>query len=116
MSAGNIAAIGAGVAAVGAGAYYFLGQKGKQRQRKAKVWMIEMEMEIGKKLKKVKSVTDPLYHSAVDALAQTYSKQYKEYACEINAFATKLKDEWKNTRRKARHVIKKTKPAAKKSS
>jgi hypothetical protein len=102
ISVGSAAAIGAGVAAVGAGAYYFLGPKGKQHRGKAKVWMTEMETEVQKKLKKAKSVTQPLYQDAIDALSATYSKRYKEHASEINAFAKKLKGEWKNTRNKIR--------------
>ncbi len=115
MSVGKVAAIGAGVAAMGAGAYYLFGPKGKQHQKKAKVWMAEMKMEVQKKLKKVKSVTEPLYQNAVDAMAATYSKQYKEYAGEINAFAKKLKGEWKNVQHKVRPVMKKVKSTVKKA-
>lgn len=109
MSVGNIATIGAGAAAVGAGAYYFLGPKGKQHRGKTKAWMVEIEKEIEKKLKKAKNVTELFYHGAVDNVVEAYGKQYKEYAGEINAFAKKIKDEWKSMRPKARPVIKKTK-------
>lgn len=102
MSAGKIVAIGAGVAAVGAGAYYFLGPKGKQHREKAKVWMTKMETDIEKKLQKTKSVTQPLYREAVDTIATTYSKRYKEHAPEIKALAKKLKAGWKSTRNKIR--------------
>jgi uncharacterized protein HemX len=102
MSAGTAVAIGAGVAAVGAGAYYFLGPKGKQHRGKAKAWMTEMETDVEKKLKKAKSVTQPLYRDAVDTVAATYSKRYKEYAPEIKALAKKLKGEWKRTRNRIR--------------
>lgn len=109
MSAGKAAAIGMGVAAVGAGAYYFLGPKGKQHQKKTKVWMVNMETEVEKRLKKAKVVTQPLYQEAIDALATAYSKRYKEHANEINAFAKKLKGEWKNVQRTARPTVKKAK-------
>ncbi|MFA5996459.1 MAG: hypothetical protein WC790_01925 [Candidatus Paceibacterota bacterium] len=102
MSAGTAAAIGVGVAAVGAGAYYFLGPKGKQHREKAEVWMTKMETDIEKKLKKTKSVTLPLYREAIDTVAATYSKQYKEHAPEIKALAKKLKAGWKDTRNKTR--------------
>ena len=102
-------AIGVGAAAVGAGAYYFLGPKGKQHQKKAKAWMAVMKIEVEKDLKKAKSVTEPLYHSAVDAIAATYSRQYKEHAGEINAFAKKLKEDWRGAQRKARSAVKKSK-------
>lgn len=103
MSAGKAVAIGASVAAVGVGAYYFLGPKGKQHQKKAKVWMTEMETEIEKKLKKAKEVTKPLYQEAIDTIAAAYNKRYKEHAGEINAFAKKLKGEWKSTQNKTRN-------------
>lgn len=118
ISVGKIAVIGAGVAAASAGAYYLFGPEGKQHQKKAKIWMKEMQSEIEKKLKKAKSVTGPLYKSAVDAMAETYSKQYKEHAGEIKAFAKQLKDKWENAQSKARPVVKavkKVKRTAKKS-
>lgn len=114
ISAGNITAVGAGVAAVGAGAYYLLGPKGKQHREKTKTWMVEIEKEIEKKLKKAKNITELFYHGAVDNVVETYGKQYKEYAGEINSFAKKIKDKWKNIQPKNRPVIKKTKNTAKK--
>ncbi len=49
---GKKVAIGAGVAAVGAGAYYFLGPKGKKHQKDAKAWATTAEKkfmtEVGK--------------------------------------------------------------------
>lgn len=113
MSVGKSAIIGAGVAAVGAGAYYFLGPKGKQHQKKVKAWMVEMEMEIEKTLKKAKSFTEPFYHNTVDTMATIYSKQYKEHAGEINAFAKKLKGKWKSIQHKTRPVTKKVKSTVK---
>jgi gas vesicle protein len=106
MSVGKAAVIGAGVVAASAGAYYLLGPKGKQHQKKAKIWMAEIKTEVEKELKKVKSVTKPLYQNTVDAIATTYSKQYKEHANEINAFAKKLKGEWKSVQSKALPVVK----------
>lgn len=111
LSVGKVAAISTGVAMAGAGAYYFLGPKGKQHQKKVKTWMLEMEKGIEKKLKNAKSVSELFYHDTVDSIATTYSKQYKEYGDEITAFADKLKGEWKSIQHKIRPVIniKKTK-------
>lgn len=111
ISVGKIAAIGAGVAAAGAGAYYLFGPEGKQHQKKAKAWMKEMQQEVEKNLKKFKSISGPIYKSAVDTIAETYGKQYKEHAGEIKAFAKQLKDEWQNTQSKARPVVKAVKKA-----
>lgn len=53
MSAGKGAVIGAGLAVVGAGAYYLLGPKSKQHQKKAKIWMAKMEKDAKIEFKKV---------------------------------------------------------------
>lgn len=115
VSAGKVVAIGAGVIAAGAGAYYFLGQKGKANQKKAKVWMTKMEKEALTKIKKVKNITEPIYHNAVDTLAVNYAKQYKEYAPEIKAFAKQLKGKWKGAEKKAQPAIKNAKKVVKKT-
>ncbi len=116
--AGKAIAVGASVAAIGAGAYYFLGPKGKTHRKKAKVWMTKMEKEVEKKVKTIKKMSGPIYHQAVDALAENYSKEYKAHAAEIKAFANKLKSEWKGAEKKAkakaRPVVRKVKKAVKK--
>lgn len=114
MSAGSMVAIGAGVAALSAGAYYFLGPNGKKNQKHAKAWMAEMKSEAMKKIAKVEKVTMPLYNKAVDNAAAMYAKQYKAHAPEINAFAKKLKSEWKGAEQKAKPVVKKVQKAVKK--
>ncbi len=98
ISAGKKVAIGAGVAALGvatAGAYYLLGPNAKAHQKKASILMAKMQKEAMQKAKKVKNLTEPLYHKAVDALAQQYSTQYKVHEKDIKAFAKTLKSEWK---------------------
>lgn len=109
MSVGKEVAIGAGIAAVGAGAYYLFGPKGKQHQRKAKAWAVEMEKDVEKKINKVKSITEPIYHNVIDTIAVNYSKKYKENKKEIDALAKKLKGEWKNIKNKTRPIVKKVK-------
>ena len=116
MSAGSVMAVGATVAALGAGAYYFLGKNGKKHQKTAKVWMTKMEKEVGSKMTKIESITKPIYHKAVDALAENYSKQYKEHAPEIKAFAKHLKDSWKEVEKKAKPNITKVKKTIKKTT
>ena len=49
MSAGKMAAVGAGLAAVSAGAYYLLGPDGKKNQKKAGALINKIEKEIEKK-------------------------------------------------------------------
>ena len=115
ISTGKVVAIGAGVAALGAGAYYFLGPNGKKNQQKAKVWMTKMEKEVAKKMTTIKNASEPIYHNAVDTLAKNYAKQYKEHAPEIKAFAEHLKSSWKNIEKKTKSTIKKAKSSAKKT-
>lgn len=114
VSVGKVAAVGAGVAAVGAGAYYLFGPKGKQHQRVAKNWIVKMEKDVEVKIKKVKSITKPIYHGVVDAIAKTYSKEYKDYSEEINSFAKKLKEEWKDIKHETIPAVKKAKNNIKK--
>ncbi len=114
MSAGKMVAIGAGVAALSAGAYAFFGPNGKKNQKKAKALMAKMEKEVAQKMKAVKSASAPMYHKAVDALATTYSKAYKEYGPEIQVFAKQLKGKWKDVEKKTKPAIKRVKKAVKK--
>jgi len=106
VSAGKVMAIGAGVATLAAGAYYFLGPNGKKNQQKAKVWMTKMEKEAKNKLGKIKDITKPIYDKTVDSLVENYSKQYKEHAPEIKSFAKHLKSSWKNVEKKVKPIKK----------
>jgi len=110
MSGGKIMAVGAGIAAASAGAYYLLGPKAKAHQKKAKVLVQKMKKEVEKEIKKVKEVTPPLYHQAVDSISKNYAEQYKLHEKDIKAFAEKMKSEWK----KASKIIKKPTKTSKK--
>jgi len=95
VSNGKKMAVGVGIAALGAGAYYFLGPNSKKNKKKASILMAQMRKEMVQKVTKAKSFTKPFYHKAVDTLATTYSQQYKIHEKDIKAFAKKLKSEWK---------------------
>ncbi len=110
----KVVVIGAGVTAIGAGAYYLLGPKSKLHQKKTKVWMDGMVIDVEKKLKKVKAMTKPLYHEILDTLALEYGKKHKEYKNEVHTFAKKLKSEWKGVEKKVTPAIKKIKKVTKK--
>ena len=112
MSGGKMMAMGASVAAAGAGAYYLFGPKAKTHQKKAKILLNKMEKEVASEIKKVKEVTPPLYHQAVDTISKNYARQYKLHEKDIQAFAKKLKSEWK----KAGKVVKKPAKTSKKKS
>lgn len=94
-SFGKKVAIGAGVAALGAGAYYLLGPNAKAHQKKASALFIKMKKEVQSEIKKAKEASTPLYHKAVDVISENYAKQYKNHEKDIKSFAKKLKSEWK---------------------
>ncbi|MEI8174402.1 MAG: hypothetical protein WCG28_00445 [bacterium] len=98
MSVGKKVVIGAGLAAVGAGAYYLLGPDAKVHQKKAVALLAKMKKEVQSEVKKVKDVSVPLYHKTVDAVSENYAKQYKVYEKDIKTLAKKLKSEWKSVK------------------
>lgn len=98
MSIGKKVAVGAGIIAAGAGAYYLLGPKAKAHQKKAKILMTKIEKEVQSEIKKVKEVSVPLYHKAVDVISESYAKQYKMHEKDIKNFAKKLKSQWKGVK------------------
>lgn len=95
MSIGKKVSIGAGVTALGAGAYYLLGPNSKAHQKASLAVVSKMKKEITQKTKQAKDLTKSIYHKAVDTFVATYSKQYKIHKKDINALAKKLKSEWK---------------------
>ncbi len=109
LSASGIVALGAGVAALSAATYYFLGPKGKANRAEFKGWMIKMKAEIVEKLEDSKEVTEEAYHKVIDTLAQKYAKLSKVDAEELALYTAKLKKGWA-------HIsgTKKKKPAKKK--
>jgi len=113
------AAIGAGIAAVAAGVYFFLGPNGKKHQRKLRGWMVKMKGDVIEKLEEVRDVTEPVYNKIVDTVAATYNAQKNIPKAEIIALVSELKREWKNISRtvsgKATSTKSSTKRKAKKS-
>lgn len=106
MSGGKITATAAGMAALGAGAYYLLGPNAKAHQKKAKVLFGKIKKEVASEIKKVKEVTPPLYHKVVDVVSENYAKQYKMHEKDIKAFAKKIKSEWKGVNKVAKKTAK----------
>ncbi|MFA5932316.1 MAG: hypothetical protein WC793_02985 [Candidatus Paceibacterota bacterium] len=109
MSVGKKVAIGAGLAAVGAGAFYLLGPNAKAHQKKVSALATKMKKEVTKEVKKAKAVTVPLYHKAVDTVSKNYAKQYKLHEKDINALAKKMKAEWRGAGKVVKKTVKKLK-------
>jgi hypothetical protein len=112
MSGGKITATAAGMAAIGAGAYYLLGPNAKLHQKKAKALYAKMKTEVKKEIKKAKEITPPFYHKTIDTVSKNYAKQYKLHEKDIKTIAGKLKSEWANVSK----TVKKTAKTLKKKS
>jgi len=94
--------IGAGLAALAAGAYFFLGPKGKKHQKEMKGWMVKMKGEVLEKLEEAKEVTEPIYNDIVDTVAKTNEVAGKIPQSEIRALAQDLKKQWRSLNRTLR--------------
>lgn len=115
MSMGSKIAIGAGVAAIGVGAYYLMGPNAKAHQKKAKDLMTKIKKEVLSEIKKVKNIAVPLYNNTVDTISADYIKKYKPHEIEIKALANKLKSDWKGAPKFAKKTAKKVVKKAVKS-
>lgn len=99
VSVGKVVAIGAGVAALGATAYYFLGPNGKKNQKATKDWMIEAKKKIIEKVEKTKEMTQEVYDIVIDQVVDPYIKKNAGSVKEIKAFADTVKKQWKDVAR-----------------
>ena len=95
MSAGKVAAVGAGVVALAAASYYFFGPEGKKNRNSLKGWMIKMKGDIIEKIEGAGDLTEDLYNKIVDTVAAKYVKAGKVSEMELRMFADMLKSQWK---------------------
>ena len=70
-----MAAIGAGVAALGAGAYYLLGPDGKKHQKKVKDFAVKTGKKVKKEIEKAKEFAKPIYDKAMDVVSEVLPKE-----------------------------------------
>lgn len=102
----TVLTIAAGVAALGATAYYFFGPQGTKNQKKLKGWMIKMKGEIIEKIETAEGMTEDMYNTIIDSI----SKKYKDIEPEeLEAFVSTLKKHWKSIARLAQSKVKKSK-------
>ncbi|MDB5254049.1 MAG: Transrane(S)protein [Parcubacteria group bacterium] len=92
---GSMVAMGAGLAALAAGAYFFFGPDGKKHQKKMKGWMVRMKGEILEKLEDAQEVTQPIYNDIVDTVAKAQAVAGNIPKAEVLALAEDLKRQWK---------------------
>lgn len=105
----SLALVGAGIAAIAAGAYFFFGPDGKKHQKKMKGWMIRMNGEVLEKIEAAGEMSESAYNEIVDAVARTNELSGKIPKEEIVALATELKKQWKNIKKGASITARKTK-------
>ncbi len=91
----GMAIIGAVLASAAAGAYVFLGPKGKKNQKQVKEWTVKMKDDVVRKLKNARKVSEPVYNDIIDSVARTYEKGARENRGEVLALARDLKKHWK---------------------
>ncbi len=109
---GKAVAIGAGVAALAAAGYYFLGPKGKEHQKASKEWMVKMKKEVITKMKKMKDVSEETYSNLVDTIAAGYAAAGGKP--EVTKLAKELKGYWKSISKGTSTAGSKVKKTAKK--
>ncbi len=105
----GMAVLGASLAGLAAGAYFFFGPNAKKHQKNAKAWAIKMKGDVVEKLEAAKEVTEPVYHQIIDTVAKKYAKGTKATQEEIDELAKDLKKHWKTISAavKAKKVTKK---------
>ncbi len=106
----GLAVLGASLASLAAGAYFFFGPKGKKHQKHARAWAIKMKGEVIEKLEKARQITEPAYHQIIDSVAKEYIKEKKAGQSEIAELAKDLKKHWATISKSAkavRHEVKK---------
>lgn len=94
--AGEAVAISAGVVALAAASYYFLGPKGARHRRQLKSWSIKMKGDVVEKLEKLQNVSEPVYRGIVDAVAAKYMRESGVARKEIEELAEDLKRTWRS--------------------
>lgn len=109
---GKALAIGAGVAAIAAAGYFFLGPDGKKNRKVAKGWMIKMKGEVVSKMEKAKDVSEETYEKMVDQVAKTYVSTGGK--AEVEKLAKELKSHWKSISGQGAKASKVVKKAVKK--
>jgi len=95
---GKVVAVTAGLAALAAAGYFFLGPKGKQNRKAARGWMIKMKGEVIEKMEALKNISENEYHKIVDTAAKAYISSGGKK--EVEKLAKELKSHWKSISKK----------------
>ncbi len=112
-NAGNIVAVGAGIAALSAAAYVLFGPEGKKNRKVIRGWAIKMKGEVIERLETARNITEPVYHDIIDTVAEKYAKVKHIDTEELANAVDELRKQWKHMARDAKQ---KNKKVAKKTS
>jgi len=107
------AEVGAGVitaaALAGAAAYFLANTKeGKKQRAKAKVWVAQARREVVRNVRAARKMSQADYMRLADMAAKRYGKLQHASGAEMIAAAREMKAEWKNIRRHAEKIAKKS--------
>lgn len=92
---GTAVTLGAGVVALAAASYFFLGPKGKKHQQRTRGWMIKMKGDVIEKLESVQDISKDTYDAIVDTVGEAYATAAESKA-EVEKLASELKSHWKS--------------------
>lgn len=115
----QVAAIGAGVAALAAaaaGTYFFAGKGGAKNRKKVAAWTHKAKREVMQEMHKMEKVSEKAYHKTVDMVMDNYKNVKNIDKQELAAIAGELKNHWKAIASEVKQVqskIKKALPAKK---
>jgi TRAP-type mannitol/chloroaromatic compound transport system substrate-binding protein len=110
--AGGVIGAAAGVAAIAAG-YYFYAKGGKTHRKQASVWIKKAKMEMLKKIKPMKVVSQAAYDKAAAEILEKYKLIKNIEPKELQKFGQELKAHWEEISKEAAKLT--SKRQAKKS-
>lgn len=104
---GSHVALGAGVLAALAGAYFLYGSKDAAKNRKKiKGWTLKAKGEVLEKLEKMQDATEAEYGTIVDTVMKKYGAVKSIDTAEVDSLGKDLKKHWKNFQRELKKVKK----------
>jgi uroporphyrinogen-III decarboxylase len=109
----EVAAIGAGAAALAAASYYLFGPGGKAHRKQAKGWMIKAKGEVIDRMEQLADISEPVYNNIVDAVAREYKQANGPSKEELAALVTDLKKSWRTISKSVKKPVAKKKTTTK---
>jgi hypothetical protein len=111
--------VGATVAAVSAAAYMLFGPDAKKNRKTVRGWAVKMKGEIIENFEKAQHISEPVYHEIIDRVVAKYEKAKDIDPAELKSVVSDIRKHWKalskNSKPKAKAVVKKTISKAKKA-